>query len=94
MATLLLSSCATAQTNFNSSSNNNFATRAPGNKRSSARVWIKPTISEAQPLLIVYPPCDNSNSAAPIAAATSFFVGATYPGFSLTVNGQDRKSVV
>jgi N-acetylmuramoyl-L-alanine amidase len=88
MATLLLSSCATAQTNFNSSSNNNFATRAPGNKRSSARVWIKPTISEAQPLLIVYPPCDNSNSAAPIAAATSFFVGATYPGFSLTVNGQ------
>ncbi|CAN5519068.1 N-acetylmuramoyl-L-alanine amidase [soil metagenome] len=89
MATLAVSSCANAQVSDNS--NDSFTgtfNSTNGNTKLAqklAQKYERPTLDASKPLLLVYP---NTAGTATIAAASSFLIGSTYPGFSLTVNEQ------
>jgi N-acetylmuramoyl-L-alanine amidase len=82
LAALTVSSCANAQVsdNLSDSFKSTTSSTSPAVKR-----YKRPVLEPSKPLLIVYP---NTEGTAKIAASSSFLIGSTYPGFSLTVNGE------
>ncbi len=82
LAALTVSSCANAQVsdNISDSFKSTTSSTSPVVKK-----YKRPALEPNKPLLIVYP---NTEGTAKIAASSSFLIGSTYPGFSLTVNGE------
>lgn len=81
VAALTTSSCANAQVSDNVTDSFKSTTRNTG----VVTKYKRPVLEPAKPLLLVYP---NTEGTATIAASSSFLIGSTYPGFSLTVNDQ------
>ncbi|MBK7745975.1 MAG: hypothetical protein IPI39_01850 [Candidatus Obscuribacter sp.] len=48
---------------------------------------VRPTLSAATPLIVVYPPPQTT-----VNAPSSFIIGATYPGTALTLSNNQRRS--
>lgn len=99
---LLLTSCATGAQNL--SGRSEFKAQASGANPDSGRSpYVKPSLSEENPIVVVYPsqPLESQTTSnhphphphphppqpAKIAASSTFIVGALLPGLSLTVNG-------
>ena len=82
LAALTVSSCANAQVSDNVSESFKSTTSSTG---PVVKKYKRPALEPSKPLLIVYP---NIEGTAKIAASSSFLIGSTYPGFSLTVNGE------
>lgn len=82
LAALTVSSCANAQVSDNVSESFKSTTSST---RPVVKTYKRPMLEPSKPLLIVYP---NTEGTAKIAASSSFLIGSTYPGYSLTVNGE------
>ncbi len=82
---LLTSSCATSAQVENGSQANTFGTAGSVVKPLvPVKKYVRPKLSPDRPLLIVYP-----SPAANVPSSGSFIIGSTYPGYTLTVNGQN-----
>ncbi|MFA7335548.1 MAG: N-acetylmuramoyl-L-alanine amidase [Candidatus Obscuribacterales bacterium] len=80
-AALTVSSCANAQVSDNVTD----SFKGTTSNASIIKRYKRPVLEPAKPLLLVYP---NTEGTATIAASSSFLIGSTYPGFSVTVNDQ------
>ncbi len=82
LAALTVSSCANAQVSDNVSDSFKSTTSSTS---PVVKKYKRPVLEPSKPVLIVYP---NTEGTTKIAASSSFLIGSTYPGFSLTVNGE------
>lgn len=80
-AALTVSSCANAQVSDNVTD----SFKGTTSNASIIKRYKRPVLEPAKPLLLVYP---NTEGTATIAASSSFLIGSTYPGYSVTVNDQ------
>lgn len=74
----LVSSCANAQT----TEDQVFRGTTSDTAKVAVKKYERPKLSPEKPLLLVYP-----GSGANVPASSSFLIGSTYPGFSVTVQG-------